>query len=369
MNLESYHKWRPGPIEDATDSPLLLVPYMWIGDFVRCHTVVKLLKQRFPNRPIDVLTTAMVSPLLDYMPGVRKGVIVDLPRRRLALGQHLSLARRLRREAYGQALVMPRTWKSALALYLAGIPQRTGFVGEGRFGLVNDLRWGERRLPRMVERCAVLALPNGEAPPDAWPLPELVAPAAQVTAWRQRLGLSAARGRVIALAPGAVGPAKRWPASAYAELGRRLVAEGHRLWIVGGPDEKALAAEIAGAAPAEITDLTGPDLRNAILALAAADVAVSNDSGLLHVAAALDTPAIGIFGPTSPYHWAPLNPLAAVIETPDALPCRPCHKPVCRLGHHLCMRDIAVEQVMAATRAAIGTGRAAPAGRGGIMPQ
>jgi heptosyltransferase-2 len=341
---------------------------MWIGDFVRCHTVVKLLKRRFPNRPIDVLTTAMVSPLIDYMPGVRKGITADLPRRRLALGQHLSLARRLRREGYGQALVMPRTWKSALALYLAGIPQRTGFVGEGRFGLVNDLRWGERRLPRMVERCAVLALPNGQEPPAEWPLPELVASAAEVAAWRQRLELPADRRHVIALAPGAVGPAKRWPTGAYAELGGRLVAEGHRVWIVGGPGEKALATEIAAAAPNEIRDLTGPDLRNAILALAAADVAVSNDSGLLHVAAALGTPAIGIFGPTSPHHWAPLNPLAAVIETPNALPCRPCHKPVCGLGHHLCMRDIAVEQVMAATRAAIGGSGAAPAGRDGIMP-
>jgi heptosyltransferase-2 len=333
---------------------------MWIGDFVRCHTVVKLLKQRFPARPIDVLTTAMVSPLLDYMPGVRKGIVVDLPRRRLALGQHLALARRLRREGYGQALVMPRTWKSALALFLAGIPQRTGFVGEGRFGLINDLRWGERRLPRMVERCAILALPRGESPPAVWPLPELVASSAEVAAWRQRLGLMSDKRTVIALAPGAVGPAKRWPVSSYADLGRRLVGEGHRVWIVGGPSECALAAEIAASAPDEIRDLTGPDLRNAILALAAADVAVSNDSGLLHVAAALDTPAIGIFGPTSPLHWAPLNPLAAVIETPNELPCRPCHKPVCRLGHHLCMRDIMVEQLMAATRAAIRAGRTAP---------
>jgi heptosyltransferase-2 len=317
---------------------------MWIGDFVRCHTVVKLLKQRFPSRPIDVLTTAMVSPLLDYMPGVRKGIIVDLPRRRLALGRHCALARRLRREAYGQALVMPRTWKSALALYLAGIPQRTGFVGEGRFGLINDLRWGERRLPRMVERCAALALPKGESLPAALPLPELAASASEVAAWRQRLGLMRDQRMEIALAPGAVGPSKRWPAGSYAD----------RVWVVGGPGERALAAEIAGAAPEGIRDLTGPDLRDAILALAAADVAVSNDSGLLHVAAALDTPAIGIFGPTSPLHWAPLNPLAAVIETPHELPCRPCHQPICRLGHHLCMRDIAVEQVMAAARAAIG---------------
>ena len=121
----------------------------------------------------------------------------------------------------------------------------------------------------------------------------------------------------MALAPGAVGPAKRWTTSGYAELARRLKAEGVQVWILGGPDEKALAAEIAGPDQANARDMTGPDLRNAILALAAADVAVSNNSGLLHVAAAIGTPAIGIFGPTSPWHWAPLNPLAAVVEIGD----------------------------------------------------
>jgi heptosyltransferase II len=356
MNLESFYK-RGQPAEECRRSPILVVPYMWIGDFVRCHTVVKLLKERFPSAAIDVLTTTMVSPLLDYMPGVRKGIVVDLPRRRLALGQHHALATRLRCEGYGQALVMPRTWKSALALYLAGIPLRTGFVGEGRFGLINDLRWGERQLPRMVERCAALALAKGEALPNRWPLPQLVVPPTEVAAWRSRSGLPRGQRTEIALAPGAVGPSKRWSSRSYADLARRLVGEGHRVWVVGGPSERALAAEIAHAAPDEIVDLTGPDLRNAILALAAADAAVSNDSGLMHVAAALDTPTVGIFGPTSPHHWAPLNPLAAVIETPNALACRPCHKPVCRPGHHLCMRDIAVEPVLAATRLAIAGGR------------
>jgi heptosyltransferase-2 len=126
---------------------------------------------------------------------------------------------------------------------------------------------------------------------------------------------------------------------------------GFAPWVVGGPDEKAVAAEIVRAAP-RTRDLTGADLRNAILALAAATVAVSNDSGLLHVAAALGTPAVGIFGPTSPWHWAPLNPLAAVIETKNDVPCRPCHKPTCRLSHHRCMRDIPLEQVEAAVRGA-----------------
>ena len=335
------------------EAPILLVPYMWIGDFVRCHTVIRLLNRRFPGRPVDVLTTRMVSPLADYMPGVRKGIVADLPRKRLALVEHLALAQRLKAEGYGHALVMPRTWKSALAPFLAGIGLRTGFAGEARIGLLNDLRWGERALPRMIDRCAALAMPNGEKAPAELPHPQLEVPASEVVSWRRRNGIADDRRPAVALAPGAVGPAKRWTTSGYAELARRLKAEGVQVWILGGPDEKALAAEIAGADQANARDMTGPDLRNAILALAAADVAISNDSGLLHVAAAIGTPAIGIFGPTSPWHWAPLNPLAAVVEITTELSCRPCHKPTCRMGHHQCMRDITADRVAALTLKAL----------------
>ena len=322
---------------------------MWIGDFVRCHTVVRLLRERFPDRPIDVLTTRMVAPLIDYMPGVRKGIVCDLPRKRIAFSQHRALADRLRAEHYGDALIMPRTWKSALAPFLAGIARRTGFVGEMRFGLVNDRRGGEKALPRMVDRCAALALPKGVAPPQDLPLPQLMVPRDALPAWRERMGLPANSRPAAVLAPGAVGPSKRWPG--FGALAARLAEQGFDVWIVGGPDERALATEIARHAP-HTRDLTGTDLRNAVLALAAAAVAVSNDSGLLHVAAAIGTPAIGIFGPTSPWHWAPLNPLAAVIETKTDVPCRPCHQPTCRLQHHRCMRDIPMEQVAAAVQAA-----------------
>ena len=332
-------------------SPILIVPYMWIGDFVRCHSVVKLLNARFPDRPVDMLATTLCAPLGDYMPGLRQAVVADLPRSRLAIPDQIALARRLKREAYGAALVMPRTWKATLAPFFARIPQRTGFVGEARFVLLNDLRFGERALPRMVDRCAALALPAGATLPPAWPLPELKVTRAEVEAWRQRRGLIGDGRSVVALAPGAVGPSKRWPSAAYAELARRLTIEGFAVWVLGGPDERALAAEIAGDTP--VRDLTGRDLRDAILALAAATAAVSNDSGLLHVAAALGTPSIGIFGPTSPWHWAPLNPLAGTIETATELPCRPCHKPVCRLVHHRCMRDIPPEQVLAAVHRAV----------------
>lgn len=341
MNVNSSH-------QVAGDAPTLLVPYMWIGDFVRCHSVVKLLRQRHPERPVDVLSTTLCAPLLDYMPGVRKGIVWDLPRKRLALAEHRALAERLASEHYRHALVMPRTWKAALAPFLAEIPTRTGFVGEWRVGLLNDIRFGERRLPRMIDQCGALALPNGVDKPADWPLPELNVPAAAAERWRAERGLADDGRPVAALAPGAVGPSKRWPVSSYAALAQSLTAQGLAVWVLGSPDEGPLAAEIVRAAGERARDVTSPDLRNAILALKLAAIAISNDSGLVHVAAAIGTPTIGIFGPTSPWHWAPLNALAATIETTTDVPCRPCHKPTCRMEHHRCMRDIAPNQVLAA---------------------
>src|SRR5262249_60406916 len=111
--------------------------------------------------------------------------------------------------------------------------------------------------------------------------------------------------------------------------------------------EKALAAEIAAGDGAKVRDLTGTDLRNGVFARAAASVAICNDSGLMHIAAALDTPTMGIFGPTSPYHWAPLNGLAATVQqTKTQLSCQPCHRPVCRMNDHRCMRDIPASEVV-----------------------
>ncbi len=335
----------------ASQAPILIVPYMWIGDFVRCHTVVKLLNARFPNRPVDMLATTLCAPLTDYMPGVRRAIVVDLPRKRLAFSQHHALAARLKKAGYGTALIMPKTWKSALAPFLAGIPERIGLFGEARAVVLNDLRFGRGRLPRLVDECASLALPAGVPIPTEWPKPELKVPAAEIAAWRDACGVAASGRPVVVLAPGAVGPAKRWPAAAYAGLARRLLAEGLSVWVVGGPAEKPMAQTIVAGTDAR--DLTGTDLREAILALAAGSAAVSNDSGLVHVAAALGTPTIGIFGPTSPWHWAPLNPLAATLQANIELACRPCHKPVCRLGHHRCMTELGVEEVFAATRRAL----------------
>src|SRR4051812_12486952 len=250
-----------GPLDRQ---PILVVPYMWIGDFVRCHTVVKLLKARFPARPVDVLSTTLCAPLTDYMPELRQAIVADLPRKRLPLSEHQALAARLSHEGYGTALIMPRTWKAALAPFLAAIPERTGWVGEWRVGLINDLRFGERKRPRMVDQCAALALPTNATPPASWPLPELRVPLAEIAGWRERLGLADTGRPIIALAPGAVGPSKRWSGASYADLARRLISEGKEVWVLGSPAEAPLARIIQHGAP-EVRDLTGTDLRNAIL--------------------------------------------------------------------------------------------------------
>jgi heptosyltransferase II len=340
MNPDSFQQ----TMVDADDTrPILIVPYMWIGDFVRGHTVVRVLKQRWPNRPIDLLTTSLPAPLADYMPGVRSAIVCDLPRGRLAVAKQWGLAKQLRAAGYGTALVLPRTWKAAIAPALAGIAERVGFVGEVRFGLINQWRWGEKALPRFIDKNAALALPDGAELPPEWPVPQLRVPADEVSRWRQASGLGTRP--AVALAPGSVGASKRW--TSYAEAARLLADQGLDVWVVGGPGEKALAAEIIAVGGPRVRDLTGTDLRNGILAVAAASVAISNDSGLMHIAAALGTPTMGIFGPTSPYLWAPLNGLAATVQTKTEVPCQPCHKPICTQNDHRCMRDIPASDVVA----------------------
>jgi len=337
--------------DSANASPILVVPYMWIGDFVRGHTVVRLLRERWPNRPIDLLTSSLCAPLVDYMPGVRSGIIFDLPRSRLAPARQWRLAAALRANGYHTALILPRTWKSALAPALAGIPERIGFVGEVRFGLINRWRWGEKALPRFIDKNAALALPDGAPLPPEWPVPQLQVPREEAARWREANGLGT--GTAVALAPGSVGASKRW--TYYPLAGRLLAEQGLDVWVTGGLGEKALAREIVAAGGARVRDLTSADLRNGILAMAAASLAISNDSGLMHVAAAIGTPTMGIFGPTSPDQWAPLNGLAATIQTSTQVPCQPCHRPVCRINNHRCMRDIpAVDVITIANRVLAG---------------
>jgi heptosyltransferase-2 len=310
--------------ENSSPAPLLIVPFVWIGDFVRVHSVVKLLKAQAAARAVDMVSSTLCAPLADYMPGVRKAIVADIPRRRLGLRQQRELA---------------------------GIPRRTGFIGEWRYGLINDMRYGETKLPRMIDQMGALALPPNAALPKEWPLPELKVPAREADAWCTRQGLSDDDPPIITLSPGAVGEGKAWPPGHYAELARALVKDGMSVWVLGGPSEKQIAQQIMAVAGNRVRDLTGNDLRNAVLAMACADVAVTNDSGLMHVSAAIGTPTVAMFGPTSPWHWKPLNPVAAILEPPgdEAAKAR-----AREIGNeavkHRRTADVSVERVLEAVR-------------------
>jgi heptosyltransferase-2 len=321
--------------------------------------VVKLLQAQAPGRPVDIVSSTLCAPLADYMPGVRKAIVADLPRGQIGVSRQFKLARRLRAGHYRQALVMSRKWKAALAPWLAGIPLRTGFVGEMRFGLLNDVRAGERALPRMIDQMGALALPKGAKLPDEWPLPQLIVPRDDIDAWRKQRGLAADGGPVVTLSPGAVGAGKAWPVASYAELAKALAGDGASIWVLGGPNETAAARTIAAAAGGRVHDLTSNDLRNAVLAHAAADAAVTNDSGLMHVAAAIGTPTVAIFGPTSPWHWKPLNALAAIVEPPgDEAAAKRARSEGNDAVRHRRTGDIAVATVLAAVRTVLDRRRA-----------
>ena len=346
------------PESTSLASPILIVPYVWIGDFVRSHSVGKLLRVQAPDRPVDIVSSTLCAPLADYMPGIRQAIVIDLPRRRLGVALQQQLAKKLRERHYAQALVMSRKWKAALAPFLAGIALRTGFAGEFRFGLLNDVRFGERKLPRMIDQMGALALPKGARLPGEWPLPELKVPSHEVANWRAQHGLAADSRPIVTLSPGAVGAGKAWPVGHYGALARSLVNDGASVWVLGGTNETPLAKQIADGAGHRVRDLTGNDLRNAILALAAADAAVTNDSGLMHVSAAIGTPTVAIFGPTSPWHWKPLNPIAAILEpTGDEAAAKRARTEGNDAVRHRRTADVAVETVLASVREVLWKGR------------
>ena len=247
---------------------------------------------------------------------------------------------------------MSRKWKAAFAPWLAGIPERTGVLGEARFLLLNDIRWDEKNHTRMIDQSCALALPKNAPLPETWPLPQLVVSEAQADEWRGRMNVMKGT-RAVALAPGSVGEAKRWPVAYYAEAAKQIAQSGVEVWVIGGPDEKPFAKEILDHAGSGVRDFTGGKLSDGVIALSQASAVVANDSGLLHVAAALGVPAIGMFGPTDPAKWAPINPVADIITHEPLLDCQFCMKYVCPLQHHNCMREIPASRVVASVKRAM----------------
>lgn len=254
-------------------------------------------------------------------------------------------ARELSRNDYDQAVVLPNSWKSALVPWLAGIPKRTGFVGEARFGLLNDARQlDEKALPLMVERFAALAEARGAALPRPLPAPQLNVDAAQRDATLVRLGLATTR-PVAMLCHGAeYGPAKRWPAAHFGALARRLKTRGFEVWLAGSANDAELGHEIVRISEGACVNLAGKTtLAEAIDLMSCAALVVSNDSGLMHIAAALARPLVALFGSSSPAFTPPASPDAEIVRLD--LPCSPCFERVCPLGHFNCMVQLTPELV------------------------
>ena len=313
---------------------ILVVAPNWIGDALMAQPLLSRLKRS--GAPLDVVAPEWVAPVLRRMPEVDQVIATPFRHGALDFGARWRLGRELKRRGYDQAIVLPNSWKSALVPFLAGIPLRAGYIGEMRFGLLNiKYRKANSSMPMHYAR---LAEPPGTEPQQPLPQPHLAVTADEIAETTRRFGIE---GRYAVFCPGAeYGPAKRWPY--FKELAEKLALP---VVLLGSPNDRAVAAEIAG------KDLVGKTtLDEAIRIIAGAALVVSNDSGLMHVAAALGRPQVALFGSSSPEHTPPASAKARVLWL--HLECSPCFERECPLGHFRCMKEITVEQVLSEIRGA-----------------
>lgn len=331
----------------------LIVAPSWIGDTVAAQPLFMRLRGRYPDSRIDVLAPPWVAAVLKAMPEIN-GDVIDNPfaHGQLRLRERWALARELSARSYAAAYVLPNSLKSALIPFFARIPKRVGFTGESRYGLINVRHaLDEKALPLQVERYAILAEASGVSLPRPLPNPKLHIEAGAVAHSLQSLGLNQSPPPVI-FCPGAeFGPAKRWPEQHFAELAQKLIAHGIPVWLLGSKKDASVAEEIirltvlpasdGAKQPRNLAGIT--NLEQAVHLLSMARHVVTNDSGLMHVAAALGTPLTALFGSSSPRYTPPLSAKAHTIWL--QLECSPCFQRKCPLGHLNCLRGISAERV------------------------
>lgn len=324
----------------------LIIGPAWVGDMVMAQSLFQFLRRQAPGSAIDVVGPPWSVPLVGRMPEVRHGIPLAVGHGELALGARRSLGRSLRREGYARAIVLPRSFKSALVPWFAGIPVRTGFAAELRGFLLNDARRLDRKvLDQTVKRFLALGVPAGA------PVPEPPAPALRVDEANRRLllaRLGLGQRPAIALMPGAAyGPAKQWPTASFSTLAGQLIERGFEVWVLGSGGEQPLGEQIRSCAGARVFNLCGQtSLEDTVDLLSATRAAVTNDSGLMHVAAAAGTEVIAIYGSSSPHVTPPLTSRKSILYL--GLDCSPCFKRECPLGHLNCLNQISPASVLAA---------------------
>ncbi len=325
----------------------LVVGPSWVGDMVMAQSLFIALKQRFPDLAIDVLAPAWSKPMLAAMPQVRAAIEMPLQHGELALATRYRLGKQLRTQQYDWAIVLPRSLKAALVPFWANIPVRTGYKGEMRYGLLNDIRPLDKSVLTMtVQRFVTLGLPQNAALPPAITSPSLCVDDAQREAVRHKF-LANPSQPLLALCPGAeYGGAKRWPAEYFAAVAQHWIAQGGQVILLGSGKDSPVTAQIAHTVnTAACVDLAGKtSLQEVMALLAVADQVVSNDSGLMHIAAAVDTPVIALYGSSDPTYTPPLSPKAHILSL--GLECSPCFKRECPLVHLNCLRKLEPQQVI-----------------------
>lgn len=339
-------------MSDTSPRRILVIGPSWVGDMVMAQTLFAELKRQCPDHQIDVLAPDWSRPIIQRMPEVREALSLPFGHGDLRLGERRHLGRGLAGH-YDQAIVLPNSLKSALVPFWGKIPVRTGWRGEMRYGLLNDVRKLDKlRYPLMVQRFVALALE-----PDA-PVPErsqISAPCLRVDTSRAdaamaSLGLNKAV-PVLALCPGAeFGPAKRWPDAHYAAVARHWLDQGWQVWLFGSAKDREVADWIRAAVPEKqqwrVHVLAGEtSLEEAVDLMSLADAVVSNDSGLMHIAAALQRPLVAIYGSTSPDFTPPLHDDVEVVRL--GLECSPCFQRECPLGHLDCLVQLQPGAVIA----------------------
>ena len=326
---------------------ILVVGPAWIGDMVMSQSLYKLLRAQNPAVKIDVLAPAWSKPLLDRMSEVNQAIALPFQHGELNLSGRYQLGKQLRASNYQQAILLPNSFKSALVPFWANIPKRTGWLGESRWGLLNDARRLDKTgYPLMVQRFSALAYAKNETLPIELPSPELTCKAASIENSLKAFSLENPTQPVLGLCPGAeYGSAKRWPVEYYAEVAKQKIGEGWQVWLFGSAKESELALAITQELTDGYVDLTGKTtLAQAIDLMSVVTAVVTNDSGLMHVAASLGRPLVALYGSSDPSFTPPLSETAICLS--ERLDCSPCFKRDCPLQHFDCMRRMTPEKVL-----------------------
>jgi heptosyltransferase-2 len=336
---------------------ILIVGPSWVGDMVMAQTLFVCLKQQHPECRIDVLAPDWSRPILERMPEVRQALSFPLGHGVLDVAERRKIGKSLTGQ-YDQAILLPNSLKSALVPFFAGIPRRTGWKGELRYGLLNDIRTLDKdRYPLMIERFMALAFEPGAALEKPYPRPALQIDPVSLESALVKFALQLDH-PVLALCPGAeFGEAKRWPAEHYAKVAEQKIRQGWQVWLFGSKSDQPgcedIRSRLIPGLREESVNLAGQtSMAEAIDLLSAATAVVSNDSGLMHVAAALNRPLVAVYGSTSPQFTPPLADQVEIVRL--GLDCSPCFERTCRFGHYNCLRDLKPQPVIEALQRLVG---------------